>query len=168
MTTQLSKNISISADGAASSEHALSYYTPKFLWLLRDFMLEIQDVRGNPITSTQYLENALTDQSTFQKSSSTNRKIRQSLLNFFKDRDCMTMVRPVQDERQIQSLNNLPDNQLRPEFLQQLNGLREQVLSKVTPKQLKGVNLNIRMYFAMVEKYVDAINEGSVPNISSA
>ena len=60
LTTQLSKNISVSTD--ENSEQALSYYTPKFLWILRDFTLELLDSKGKPITSSQYLENALTDQ----------------------------------------------------------------------------------------------------------
>jgi len=60
LTTQLSKNIAVSSD--ESTEHVLSYYTPKFLWALRDFTLELQDSKGKPINSNQYLENALTDQ----------------------------------------------------------------------------------------------------------
>ena len=60
LTTQLSKNIAVAAD--ESSEHTLSYYTPKFLWALRDFTLELQDARGQHINANQYLENALTDQ----------------------------------------------------------------------------------------------------------
>ena len=60
LTTQLSKNIAVSTD--ENSELAISYYTPKFLWILRDFTLELLDSKGKPITSGQYLENALTDQ----------------------------------------------------------------------------------------------------------
>jgi len=65
LTTQLSRNIAISTE--ESSDHALSYYTPKFLWALRDFTLELQDARGQSISSNQYLENALTDQVTIYK-----------------------------------------------------------------------------------------------------
>ena len=65
-------------------------------------------------------------------------------------------------------MNDLPDQSIRPEFLKQVNALRDKVLTKAKPKQLKGVNLNPRMYVAMVKKYVDAINEGQVPNISTA
>ena len=168
LVTQLSKRIAVASDRDNAGDHALSYYTPKFLWLLRDFMLELRDQRGGAISSTQYLENALNDRSTTQKSSSTNKKIRDALLQFFKDRDCMTLVRPVNDEQGLKNLNRLSNKQLRPEFMDQLNGLREKILAKVTPKQLKGVNLNIRMFFAMVENYVDAINTGQLPTISSA
>jgi len=41
-------------------------------------------------------------------------------------------------------------------------------LTKITAKQLKGVNLKPRMYFATVSKYVEAINTGGIPNISTA
>ena len=60
LTTQLSKNIAVSTD--ENSDLALSYYTPKFMWLLRDFTLELLDSKGKQITAGQYLENALTDQ----------------------------------------------------------------------------------------------------------
>lgn len=166
LTTQLSRNIAVSAD--ESSENTLSYYTPKFLWALRDFTLELKDPQGRNISSNQYLENALTDQSTQSKASETNKKIRQALLNYFKDRECMTLVRPVNEESQLRKLNTLENNQIRPEFLRQVNTLREKILSKATAKQLKGVNLNMRMYVAMLQKYVEAINAGSVPNIATA
>lgn len=166
LTTQLSRNIAVSSED--NSQHTLSYYTPKFLWVLRDFTLQIQDSQGRPISTNQYLENALTDQSTRGKNSDNNRKIRQALLNYFKDRECMTFVRPADREDDLRKLSNLPNNRLRPDFLREIGVLKEKIMSKVTPKQLKGVNLNMRMYIAMVEKYVEAINQGSVPNISSA
>mmetsp|Transcript_868 Transcript_868/g.787 ORF Transcript_868/g.787 Transcript_868/m.787 type:complete len:165 (-) Transcript_868:1265-1759(-) len=100
LATQLSKNIAISAE-EANSEGALSYYTPSFLWCLRDFTLELQDARGKPISAAQYLENALTDLSTVGKTSETNKKIRTALLNYFKDRDCMVFVRPANSEKEL-------------------------------------------------------------------
>ena len=75
------------------SEEQLFKYMPKFIWLLRDVTLKIEDEYGNKITPTQYLENCLTD----QHSSETSKKIKKTLLNYFKDRECMTMVRPVGD-----------------------------------------------------------------------
>eukprot|EP01016_Furgasonia_blochmanni_P011120 TRINITY_DN14920_c0_g1_i1.p1 TRINITY_DN14920_c0_g1~~TRINITY_DN14920_c0_g1_i1.p1 ORF type:complete len:287 (-),score=54.74 TRINITY_DN14920_c0_g1_i1:58-861(-) len=48
LVTQISRNIQISVDGP-SDEYSLSYYAPKFLWLLRDFTLEMQDSKGRPI-----------------------------------------------------------------------------------------------------------------------
>jgi hypothetical protein len=166
LATQLSKNISISAED--NTEKVLSQFTPKFMWILRDFTLEIRDAKDKVITANQYLENALTDMSTYNKTSETNRKIRQAMLNFFKDRECITFVRPVGEEKELKVLNSLPDNKIRPEFTNQVNVLREKILSKTTCKQLKGVNLNFRMFIAMVGKFLDSINSGGVPTISTA
>jgi len=52
--------------------------------------------------------------------------------------------------------------------LGQLKKLKEKILTKINPKQLKGVNLTPKMYFNMVEKYVEAINNGAVPTINTA
>jgi hypothetical protein len=64
--------------------------------VLRDVTLKIEDQHGRRITPTQYLENCLTDQhpGTVNENS---RKIKKSLLTYFKDRECVTMVRPVGD-----------------------------------------------------------------------
>lgn len=164
----LSKNISVNSSGAPSDDAVLSHYTPKFVWLLRDSILEIQDEAGNLMTPAQYLENALTDPLTFSKSSTTNKKIRQTLVQLFKDRDCMYLMRPVQDERLSLKIGSLNENMLRPEFMQQLNVIREKILGKVTPKNLYGSNLNLTGFMAMVENYIEALNEGKLPNISTA
>ena len=39
----------------------LSYFAPKFLWILRDFILEVRDLRFNLVSPAQYLESALCD-----------------------------------------------------------------------------------------------------------
>lgn len=39
----------------------VSQYMPNFLWVLRDFALDLEDEEGNPITSNQYLERCLAE-----------------------------------------------------------------------------------------------------------
>jgi hypothetical protein len=58
---------------------------PKFLWILRDFTLRIEDERGKKITASQYLENCLTDQNV-SKINEDSRKVKKSIMNYFKDR----------------------------------------------------------------------------------
>jgi Guanylate-binding protein, N-terminal domain len=58
---------------------------PKFLWILRDFTLRIEDERGKKITASQYLENCLTDQNA-SKINEDSRKVKKSIMNYFKDR----------------------------------------------------------------------------------
>ena len=54
--------------------------TPKFLWLLRDFALELKE-NGRNITENEYLESRL---SNFSKSTNErNRRVREALLKYF-------------------------------------------------------------------------------------
>ena len=170
LTTTLSKNIALTGNkkNSEQEEAQLARFTPRFIWILRDFTLELQDSYQKNINPTQYLENALRDQSAISKSTEQNRKIRSALLNFFKNRDCVTMVRPVVEESDLQRLNTLSNHRLRKEFMAQLNMLKQKILAECDPKQLNGVNLNARMFSGMMRNFIDSINKGGVPNISSA
>ena len=67
---------------------------PKFLWLLRDFVLEIKNEYGESLTPHQYLENSLFEQNSQIKSDYQVKNIRRAMVNIFRDRDCMMLVRP--------------------------------------------------------------------------
>jgi hypothetical protein len=69
-------------------ERELAPYFPQFIWLLRDFGLKLVDQENNPITSRQYLENALARPS---KDRAKN-EIRQIIQTVFPYRDCVTLV----------------------------------------------------------------------------
>lgn len=43
-------------------------------------------------------------------------QIRESIKALFPNRDCFSLVRPHNDERQLAQLETLPPGQLRPEF----------------------------------------------------
>lgn len=74
---------------------------PQFIWILRDFSLGLEDENNNPITSNEYLENALSDVSIGKHSEITN-TVRQKLKDFFTVRQCFTMVRPCEEEEDLQ------------------------------------------------------------------
>ena len=92
-------------------------------------------------------------------------RIRRLIKQVFPDRDCFTLVRPVEQERQLQSLQAMGDNELRPEFVEQMHLLRSKIFKKVRPKQLNGKQVTGEMLLELASAYVSAINEGSVPNI---
>ena len=50
---------------------------PNFLWVLRDFSLQLEDENGNEITSKEYLENALSHRS--RDPNDSKNKIRQAI-----------------------------------------------------------------------------------------
>ena len=87
--------------------------TPKFLWLLRDFALELKE-NGRAITENEYLESRL---SNFSKSTNErNRKVREALLKYFQQRELLTMVRPVEDEYMLGKMDKLGWDEFREEF----------------------------------------------------
>ena len=62
----------------------------------------------------------------------------------------------------------MPDNQLRPEFVENVTSLRQKIFKKVKPKTLNNKQLTGEMLLELATAYTQAINEGSVPNIQNA
>jgi hypothetical protein len=69
--------------------------------VLRDFALQLVDNQGVTITQKEYLENSLKDQRGTSDTAEKKNRIRRMLRNFFKDRDCFTLVRPCEDESML-------------------------------------------------------------------
>jgi hypothetical protein len=82
----------------------IAKYFPSFLWVVRDFSLRLHDTCGNTITPKEYLESAIQPQKGTSDQVEIKNRIRRLIKHFFKDRDCFTMVRPVEEERQLQCL----------------------------------------------------------------
>jgi hypothetical protein len=167
LVCHLVKNIAVATD-SPSNMYDLSYFAPKFLWILRDFVLEVRDVRGNSVSPAQYLESSLCDVAHIRNLNEKSRNIREGIINFFRERDCITMVIPCTDEREIKRLESLPKTAIRPEFRAQVNKIREKIFTQCGPKRLNGAYVSSRMYVKMIEEYIRSINSGSVPIIQSA
>jgi hypothetical protein len=65
----------------------------------------MEDKHGLMISSKEYLENALTEQKGVTDKIENKNRIRRLLKAFFKERDCSTLIRPVEDEKLLQNLN---------------------------------------------------------------
>ena len=111
---------------------------PSFLWVLRDFALELIDEKGKEISTKQYMENALKEENINNISNNEYNKnileeinkkneIRKIIKLFFKERDCYTLIRPVHDEKKLKIIDQIPQEQLRPEFLSQMNLLVQKI-----------------------------------------
>lgn len=120
------------------------------------------------MTSKEYLERALSEQKGFSDEVEEKNRIRRLLSSFFKERECITMVRPVLNEKHLQNLDGMELDQLRPEFFQQVMSLRKRILTRCKPKTLNGVLLNGEMFVSLTKNYLTAINQGAVPNIENA
>ena len=160
----LSKFIRLKSGDTETDPEELSNLFPSFLWVLRDFSLQLIDDNGENITPKEYLEKVLEGTKNIQD---PKNKIRKLIKAYFKDRDCYTMVRPLTNENQLQNLEDLAPDKLRPEFLEQIIGLRKKVLGRVKVKTLNGKPLNGEMYLNLVKGLIGALNSGNVPNIEN-
>ena len=152
--------------GTASNGHdessGFGKIFPSFTWVIRDFALELVDDDGDELTSLQYLNSALQPKKGFDQSTVERNRVRSMLTSFFAKRQCLTMVRPCNDEIALQQVDNIPLNELRPEFKKALQELQVLVFGNLVPKSVHGKNLNGIMFAVLVESYVTAINNGGI------
>ena len=150
------------------AENELIEYFPSLFWLLRDFSLKLEDKNGNSITSKEYLEIALEKINGNSEVIEQKNMIRKLIKNYFPERDCFTMVRPVENEKDLQILNQLPDRNFRKEFLEQSEIFREKVKEKCRPKMFMKNTLSGSMLVELVQSVLDAINDGCIPVIENS
>ena len=62
----------------------------------------------------------------------------------------------------------MDDSELRADFREQLGRVKYKTFSKLKPKSVNGHFLNGKMLIDLAQSYIDALNEGAVPNIESA
>ena len=163
----LSKIIKIKSLTHDDNEEELAEYFPSFLWLLRDFSLKLEDLDGNIITEKQYLENALENKIGDSEIIKEKNRVRNLIKTYFPDRDCFTMVRPVEKESDLQNLQNLPDDMLRKEFLEQAQNFRDKVYKIACPKSFHKRPLSGSMLIELVQNILDSINSGAIPVIEN-
>jgi hypothetical protein len=166
----LTKHIHIKSsshhDDVDSDEYA--NYFPSFMWVVRDFTLQLLSEDDEEMTPNQYLEKALEEQKGFSDKTEEKNRIRRLLKSFFKERQCFTMIRPVTDEDSLQNLEQMSEDMFRAEFLEQVTQLRRKVTHCIKPKVLNGKQLTPEMFVTLSISYVEAINHGAVPNIENA
>ena len=158
--TNLSKFIKLKSDDMETDPDELSKLFPSFLWILRDFSLQLKDEdNAKNITPKEYLEEVLENTKNL---SDPKNKIRKLIKTYFKDRDCYTLVRPMLDEKNLQKMEDLPPYRLRLEFLEQIIELRKKILNRVKIKTLNGKALNGEMYLNFIKGLIGALNSGNV------
>lgn len=146
---------------------------PELIWLLRDFQLDLVDQGGRPISPSEYLEQALRAAPTVGHDAQRGQaahEVRQSLLRFFCQRRCATLVRPAIEEEDLQTLDKLPYGRLRKEFQEGVESLRSQLVAicNANPKTVGGQVLGCTAFVAMMRQLVSALNENTILNIRGA
>lgn len=153
-------------DSMAESRDLAPHFPP-FIWLLRDFMLDMQQ-DGTSLSPNEYLEKSLELREGNSRRNEERNKIRKSIQILFARRECLTLVRPVMDELQLRRAAELPVDELRPEFVTQMETIRDRILAVVAPKQLFGKVMDGSKLAHLVKCYTETMNSGSVPDIRAA
>lgn len=138
------------------------HIVPYFLWCLRDFML---DIKGYD-SPDDYLENIISTKD--YDHNDEKYRIRKSLNEFFKDRNCLFFVRPVNDEKKLRVIETLKPSELRPEFLDSLENFKKIIFSHLKPKRVNERILNGTTFVALIKDILVAFNSKKVPEIHSS
>uniref|UniRef100_A0A804PG53 GB1/RHD3-type G domain-containing protein n=1 Tax=Zea mays TaxID=4577 RepID=A0A804PG53_MAIZE len=93
--------------GGRSTTSELGQFSPVFVWLLRDFYLDLAE-DNRKITPRDYLELALRPVQGGGRDISAKNVIRDSIRALFPDRECFTLVQPLNNEKDLQRLDQLP------------------------------------------------------------
>lgn len=153
-------------DSMAESRELAPHFPP-FIWLLRDFMLDMQQ-DGASLSPNEYLEKSLELRDANSRRNEERNKIRKSIQILFARRECLTLVRPVMDELQLRRAAELPEDELRPEFVKQMENIRGRIFGVVAPKQLFGKVMDGAKLAHLAKCYTETMNSGSVPDIRAA
>ncbi|GMH05476.1 hypothetical protein Nepgr_007316 [Nepenthes gracilis] len=148
LVTEMTKHIRVRASGGRSTASEFGQFSPTFVWLLRDFYLEPVQGGGKDLAAKN--------------------EIRESIRALFPDRECFTLVRPLNNESELQRLDQIPLDKLRPEFRSGLDALTRFVFERTRPKQMGATVMNGPMLAGFTQSFLDALNNGAVPIITSS
>ncbi|XP_007976236.2 guanylate-binding protein 3 isoform X1 [Chlorocebus sabaeus] len=142
-------------------------FFPDFVWTLRDFSLDLE-ADGQPITADEYLEYSLKlTQGTSEKDKTFNLP-RLCIRKFFPKKKCFVFDRPVHCKKLAQ-LEKLHDEELDPEFVQQVADFCSYIFSNSKTKTLSGgIKVNGPRLESLVLTYIDAISSGDLPCMENA
>ena len=85
LVVNLTKHIHIKSNGNSDEIDSDEYsqYFPSFMWVVRDFTLQLEDEDGEEINANQYLEKALEEQKGFSDKIEEKNRIRKLLKSYF-------------------------------------------------------------------------------------
>ncbi|KAI3958295.1 hypothetical protein MKW92_020739 [Papaver armeniacum] len=152
LVTEMTKHIRIRASGGMSTTSELGQFSPTF-----DFYLELEE-DNRKITPRDYLELALSPVQGGGEGISAKNEIRESIRALFPDRECFTLVRPLNDEMELQRLDQISMDKLRPEFI---SGLE-------SPKKIGSATMTGPILAGITQSFLQALNNGAVPTIASS
>ncbi|XP_054576630.1 guanylate-binding protein 1-like [Eptesicus fuscus] len=166
LTDKIRAKSSPDANEVEDSADFVSFF-PDFVWTLRDFSLELE-VDGQSISADDYLQNSLKlKQGTSPKEEKFNLP-RLCIRKFFPKKKCFIFDRPTH-RKKLGQLETMHDDELDPEFVQQVADFCSYIFTNSKVKTLSGnIQVNGPRLETLVLTYVDAISSGDLPCMENA
>ncbi|XP_012516554.1 PREDICTED: interferon-induced guanylate-binding protein 2 [Propithecus coquereli] len=142
-------------------------FFPAFVWTLRDFSLELE-VNGQPISADEYLEHSLKLKPGNDQKIKNFNEPRLCIRKFFPEKKCFIFDRPAH-RKYLAHLEQLKEEDLNPEFKEQVAEFYSYILSHSSAKTLSGgITVNGPRLKSLVVTYVSAISSGDLPCMENA
>ena len=162
LVTHMTQHIHVHSHAAGDEESGTDFsrFFPDFTWVVRDFALQLDGA----MTPLQYLEDCLRNQPGHSQAIATKNQTRTLIREFFRNRHCFLLPRPVADEAELQQ-QSATSGTLRPEFASKFEQLRQHITSHPKPKMINGQSVNGAILAGLAVLYTKALNGGVAPVI---
>ena len=151
------------------ADPALAQHSPSFVWVLRDFALELVDDDGVELTADEYLDISLADGVAYDAAGEARNATRRAIKALFERRSCVPLVRPAASEADLEDLST---GTLRPAFVDGVAALKAKLVgpSLLRPKTSRdGYACTGTAFGSLTRAYVTALNKSSaLSDIGSA
>ncbi|XP_023603436.1 guanylate-binding protein 4-like [Myotis lucifugus] len=134
--TKLIRAKSSPTSGEADDSAEFVSFFPDFVWVVRDFMLELK-LDGHTITEDEYLENALKFVSGENSKIQHSKMPREYIRKFFPKRKCFTFERPTNNISLLQHMEGVSENQLESRFQVQTKNFCNYIFTAAKTKTLR-------------------------------
>ena len=147
----ISKNLVLS-DNPAENDYLISYYSPKFIWLMKDLVLPVSE--GRPVAAEKYLEDSL-----YQNSNYDVAFFKAFLVSSFKDRSAVAFPPnkgPLGFNDPIQRMNS--------QYIENIKVIKEKIYSKAVNKYFDGIVPTGRMMVHFISCVTELLNKRATVN----
>ena len=116
------------------------------------------------MTSDMYLEYCLNERFGGKNKDEIN-MLKENYMHYFNDRECVTLPSPVK-EKNLNMLKDMKFNDLREDFQDEFNKLKDKIYKYSKSKMLNGKMINGPMIAYFLTSFIKEINNDEIPNIS--
>jgi hypothetical protein len=154
---------------AKNEQKNFARHFPHFIWAVRDHHLKlILKDGGKAVTPNEYLEHCLeskTDKNEEEEEKEAKadiqsyNKLRQTIRDFFPERDCLTFPQPVLDPEKMELLDQVEDFELNPKFKKAADEFVNFVFSNAKSKQIRGSPLTGFAFAKLIKNFLQSVEK---------